>query len=108
VSMRTIIAIAGTNELKLCATIEYEGRLWLVPEWLEAPAEGWRVPARRILLDSLRHEPAPPGYPAQWVVLFPIPKAFLDPATALPPAWQWIAPSWPDTPRLPSPNRALS
>ena len=33
-------------------TIEYQWKLWLVPEWLANEAEGWRTPTRIICLDG--------------------------------------------------------
>lgn len=36
-------------------TIEYQGKLWLVPKWYESPTEGWRMPERIICLSNLAH-----------------------------------------------------
>ncbi len=78
----TLTAISGDpkreNELLLMDTIEHEGKQWLVPEWLEAPTEGWKKPARIICLDGVPRDPLPPSYPAKFVLKNPIPKAVLD------------------------------
>ena len=42
-----------------CDTIEYEGRMWLVPHWLESPSERMRMPVRIVLLDVLPHQKTP-------------------------------------------------
>src|SRR4051812_13322582 len=41
--------------------VEFEGRLWIVPEWLEAPDEGWRTPERMICFDDIPHQSFPEG-----------------------------------------------
>ena len=37
-------------------TIEHEGQMWLVPEWIDIPGEGWSTPVRIIRLDGLAHQ----------------------------------------------------
>jgi hypothetical protein len=78
----TMAPISGDPELETkihqIDTIEYEGGLWLVPEWLEAPTEGWKKPARIVRMDSLPHSPMPDTYPADFLLNGPIPKAVLD------------------------------
>ena len=58
----------------LIDTIEYDGKMWLVPRWLEAPSEGWKTPARIILLDSRDRQTAPADFEADFVRRSPIPK----------------------------------
>lgn len=56
--------------------IEFEGKAWLVPEWLDSPDAKVTMPARIVLLDSLKHsrgEASP-----QVVVDDPIPKSIFD------------------------------
>ena len=43
------------GQIFLTDTIRHEGKLWLVPEWHEAPTEGWKTPARIIQMDKLPH-----------------------------------------------------
>lgn len=58
-------------------TIEHEGKMWLVPEWLDNARGGWRKPARIICLDVLPHQRTPGG-PADFVLNAGIPKAVCD------------------------------
>jgi hypothetical protein len=39
----------------LIDTIEYEGKFWLVPMWVEKPLEGWKAP-ERLVLTHLRQQ----------------------------------------------------
>jgi len=57
-------------------TIEYEGKLWLVPQWLDKPKEGLSRPARIIRMDSLPHVT---GFGVhQFVLTNYMPKGVLD------------------------------
>jgi hypothetical protein len=47
--------ISDGSNMGECDAIEYEGGLWLVPQWLEAPFEGYKIPARIIRFDTLKH-----------------------------------------------------
>lgn len=76
--LKTFVAVEGSNEISIADTIEHEGKLWLVPEWLEATEEGWRTPARIILMEDLKQQPAPKGYPADFLLNEPIPKSVFD------------------------------
>ena len=58
-------------------TIKHDGKMWLVPEWIEGPTEGLTMPARIICLDTLRHQAMPENNPADFVVNDPIPKTIL-------------------------------
>lgn len=64
--------------------IEHEGKLWIVPHWLDSPTEGWSTPTRIIRMDKLPHQ-ATPNRPEAFVVNVPIPKEFvgLEPIPAL-------------------------
>jgi hypothetical protein len=57
-------------------TIEHEGKLWLVPQWLDKPKEGLSRPARIIRIDSLPHETSSGVH--QFVLANYMPKAVLD------------------------------
>ena len=71
---QTLISFEGGNERFLVDTIEYDGKMWLVTNWLEAPSEGWKTPARIILLDSLYHQAIPPGGQYDFLLKLPMPK----------------------------------
>jgi len=60
-------------------TIEYQGKMWLVPEWLDSPLRGWRMPARIICLDVLPHQKTSgTNAPADFVLNHGIPKSVCD------------------------------
>jgi hypothetical protein len=60
-------------------TIEYEGKFWLVPIWLESPTEEWRTPARLIGLPNLHTQDLRGTQaPVDFAVQVPIPKAVLE------------------------------
>jgi hypothetical protein len=58
--------------------IERDGKLWLVPEWLQVPNEDFATPARIICLDGLRLEKAGAQYDADLVLLDPLNKDIHD------------------------------
>lgn len=58
--------------------IEYEGKLWLVPEWLQGPTAGTLCPARIICLDGLPQETPGPEIAADMVLTNPLHKDVLD------------------------------
>ena len=54
--------------------IEFEGHVWLVPEWIDFHAEGITMPARIVSLANIPHErTTAPGM--EVVVSFPLPAA---------------------------------
>jgi hypothetical protein len=70
--LKTMVSLKNQG-IVLCDTIEHEGELWLVPEWIDGvPKEGYSKPARIICLTSLRHGG---GFgKADFVLNDPIPK----------------------------------
>ncbi len=58
-------------------TIEYEGKMWLVPEWIDMRTEGYSMPVRIVCLDTLRHQPSQTKS-LDFLLNDPIPKAVLD------------------------------
>jgi hypothetical protein len=59
-------------------TIEHEGKLWLVPLWIEDQDTKEKWPARRIQMDILAHKKLGPPQPWDFHLLDPIPKGVLD------------------------------
>lgn len=57
--LKTMVASEGG--LFLIDTIEYEGELWLVPEWTDNPTTKRSKPVRIICLTYLPVVPAPDG-----------------------------------------------
>jgi hypothetical protein len=78
--MKTCAFFSGGmhGQLWLVDTIEHEGHLWLVPEWLEAPSEGWKTPRRIICLSLIRHQQTPKHPRFQYMTTDPIPIAVFD------------------------------
>jgi hypothetical protein len=67
-----------------CGAIEYEGAIWLVPNWLPFPGEGYAKPERMIRLDQFqyRHFAEPVTGPgpfagADFAINDPLPKQLL-------------------------------
>jgi hypothetical protein len=51
---KTVIAFC--SPLVLGDAIQYQGKFWLVPEWLVSPDGQWRKPKRIISLENLEHQ----------------------------------------------------
>lgn len=58
--------------------IEYEGKLWLVPEWSDSPVLGYRIPTRIISLETLRYQRWEAGPYAEYVINDPMPIDVLE------------------------------
>ncbi len=76
---KTLLAFEdeATGATYLTTTISYEGKLWLVPEWLENPKEGWSAPARIVCMDGLAYQSVE-GADYQYVLNNPIPRLVYD------------------------------
>ena len=76
---KTLLAFSDGDDgaLYRVDTIEHEGKMWLVPSWLDNPVAGHRIPERLILLDVLPHQKTPDG-PADFVLSPGIPKSVFD------------------------------
>jgi hypothetical protein len=59
-------------------TIEHQGKLWLVPEWLASPDAGWTKPARIVRLDTLHHDAIDGDFGFDYILIGSMPKAVLD------------------------------
>jgi hypothetical protein len=70
-------------------TIEYKGKMWLVPEWTVDRLEGLTKPTRIICLDSLQHQKTPGG-PADFVLNNGIPKSVVDTGQTPPRSEDWL------------------
>jgi hypothetical protein len=67
-----------------CPAYEYEGAIWLVPNWIPFPNEGYTKPERMIRLDQFRfqkHDPpvggTGPFAGADYSINDPLPKMLL-------------------------------
>ena len=59
-------------------TIEYRGKLWLVPEWLRGRIEGTWSPTRIICVDVLSLTKAEPEQDADFVLTTPLSRSVLE------------------------------
>lgn len=74
--LRTLLAVEGAGASFFhMDTIEYEGKFWLGPLWLEVPSEGYKRPAHIVCLDSLKHQKMIGSPLADFVLSGPLPKA---------------------------------
>lgn len=53
---RFTVQLATDGSFAECDGIEYDGKLWLVPEWDEFIDDGMERPARMIRFDHVQHE----------------------------------------------------
>jgi hypothetical protein len=58
--------------------IEYQGKLWLVPHWLDNLATGETTPTRIVRFDNLEYKDVRGSSLGDFVLTRPIPKALLD------------------------------
>jgi hypothetical protein len=59
--------------------IEYEGRVWLAPHWIETPEPGVRAPKHIIPIDLFQGQKVDPPQPGlQYVVNAGLPRQLLD------------------------------
>lgn len=71
---QTVILQHDDGSLLLCDTIEWQGKLWLVPEWLAGAEKGTERPARLIGLHGLPLQKAHPPYQADYMLSTPLSK----------------------------------
>src|SRR5258708_4575562 len=64
----------GGANLHRVDTIEHQGKLWLVGQWLEVQAEGYRIPAR-IIYPPHRFQPNPKPEGPRYSLSGPVSKA---------------------------------
>ena len=77
--LKTLVSFSDYNNgvIYRVDTIEYAGRTWLVPGWVDNPKEGWRTPERIICLDVLAHQKTPGGL-ADFLLCSGTPKAVFE------------------------------
>jgi hypothetical protein len=75
--LRIVIQYADDGALEMCDAVEYEGKLWLVPEWTAFPSERIQKPVRIISLDGLTLAPLASRYQADFALQNPMTKDVL-------------------------------
>ncbi len=104
---KTIVIFSGDETTQGAVhtmdTIEHEGQFWLVPEWIVSQSEGWTMPARIILLDTLDHQKSG-GEQYDFVLNGPIPKAIVSGETEPEPDSEYVVVERPNI-QFPKPPR---
>jgi hypothetical protein len=80
-SARVVIGSAMTK----ADAIEHEGKLWLVPNWLDTPDGKWTMPTRIVRFDNLPHSDLRGRSQIDFVLDGPMPKELFDARTPQPP-----------------------
>jgi hypothetical protein len=79
-TFKAAFPLEGESHVFQCTAIEFEGRIWLVPNWLSSPDGKYTMPERIILLEQFQHQRLDPPGPTgeNFVVNVPIPKALFE------------------------------
>src|ERR1700689_5529055 len=77
---KTVVIRQDDGQLFMADTIEYDGKWWIVPEWLTGPPAGTLCPARIISVDAQHLSiPGPPYRDrADWVLETPLSRDILE------------------------------
>jgi hypothetical protein len=62
----------------ICAAIDFEKEIWLVPDWIRAKGGRSAKPLRMIPLSRFPHKKLPPGAIADWAIDGLVPKVLFD------------------------------
>jgi hypothetical protein len=54
--LKALVIGVADGGISKCDAIEFDGKLWLVPRWLDFPAQGLTKPARLVRFDTLLHQ----------------------------------------------------
>jgi hypothetical protein len=101
---KTWVHLYGDEKAGMCQvdTISYQGKLWLVPSWIDNRVAGLTMPARIICLDALPYE-RDPGAGCDFVLNESIPTAVFYGQIPPPPDSPYLVIESPDV-RIPSPG----
>jgi hypothetical protein len=79
-TFKVIVQMEDDGSLGQCEAIEHDGRVWLVPYWLESPTRAETKPSRIIPLDILQHQKLSAGnpYSADFILNDPMPRNLFD------------------------------
>jgi hypothetical protein len=76
-TINVTLHIEGDAALYQCNAIEHEGEVWLVPNWIPSPAEGYAIPERMIPLRRFRHQMFE-NRSGDLLINIPVPRALID------------------------------
>jgi hypothetical protein len=72
--LKALVQVEGMNGLHRADVIQYEGKHWIVPYWLDSPVEKVTRPLRIIQIESIQHQKIDDKPEFQFVINQPIPK----------------------------------
>jgi hypothetical protein len=75
--LKTLVP-SDNGTVHICDTIEHEGKLWLVPQWLDKQAEGLSRPACIIRMDNLAQTGPQQATSPHFALKDYMPKTVLD------------------------------
>lgn len=75
---KTLVSFDDDSDLCYADSIEHEGQMWLVPEWIDVLSEGCKMPKRLICLNTMPHERLSGGSGSDFVLRWPIPRCIFD------------------------------
>jgi hypothetical protein len=76
-TINVTLHIEGDAALYQCSAIEHEGEVWLVPNWLPSPTEGYAIPERMIPLRRFRHHIFE-SRSGDLLINIPVPRVLID------------------------------
>jgi hypothetical protein len=75
---RKVLVLRDDGELLVIDAIEYDGKFWLAPEWIPGPEIGCEQPRLLICLDNFQVITTDGRNGAEWELVTPLAKNFLD------------------------------
>ena len=57
--LKVLVIGIENGTISKCDAIEYDNKLWLVPKWIDSPAQGVTRPSRLVRFDTMRHQVTP-------------------------------------------------
>jgi hypothetical protein len=72
------VAVPVADRIDKFEAIAFDGKLWLVPHWLEAPAQKVMRPFRIIRFDNLPHRSTPGAPWGDYALTGPLPPILLE------------------------------
>ena len=67
----------GKHAIYYADVIDYEGKFWLVPQWIDMPAQKSTTPLRIVSLETMKYHHLP-GRKPEFVVQNPVPRYVFD------------------------------
>jgi hypothetical protein len=78
VAVHKTVMLRDDGEPLIVDAIEYDGKWWIVPQWLQGPIEGTLRPVRIICLDNLELDRSGLGRRTDWTLETPLSRDVLE------------------------------